>query len=170
MSTLSHDLKSAFRLLVKNPGFTTVVVATLSLGIGLNTAVFSAVDALLLRPLGGVRSADELVQLYRSWPGGMNWGSNSLPHYRDLRDRSSDVFSNVAAWGFIPMNVSAGGQPQRIMGEMVSANYFATLGVNEELGRTFVAEEDSGRRAHPVVVLSHAGWKKLFGADPQVVG
>src|SRR6185369_2271923 len=98
MSTLTHDLKSAFRLLVKNPGFTSIVVVTLALGIGLNTAVFSAIDALLLRPLGGVRSADELVQAYRTWPGGMTWGSNSLPHFRDLRDRSTDVFSNVTGW------------------------------------------------------------------------
>ena len=170
MSNLGHDLRSAFRLVVKNPTFTIVVVATLALGIGLNTAVFSAVDALLLRPLPGVRAANELVQVYRTWPGGMSFGSNSIPHYLDVRARTTDVFTDVAAWGFESMNVSAGGQPRRITGQIASANYFALLGVKAALGRTFVPEEDSGRRAHPVVVLSHAGWRKLFASDPSVVG
>ena len=170
MSTLVHDLRSAFRLLVKNPGFTLVVIITLALGIGLNTAVFSAIDALLLRPLGGVREPNELVQLYRSWPGGVDFGSNSYPHFSDLRNRSKDVFTDVVGWNFVPMNLSAGGQPQRVMGAVVSANYFSLLGVGAERGRTFVPQEDSGRRAHPVVVLSHGGWKKVFGADSNIVG
>jgi len=157
-------------MIVKNPTFSFVVIATLALGIGLNTAVFSALDALLLRPLPGARSADELVQVYRTWPGGMNYGSNSLPHYRDVRDRSTDVFSEVGAWSFAIMNVSAGGRPRRIMGQMVSANYFSLYGVPAARGRTFVPAEDSGRRAHPVVVLSHGGWVDDFGADPNIVG
>jgi predicted permease len=157
-------------MIVKNPTFSFVVIATLALGIGLNTAVFSALDALLLRPLPGARDASELVQVYRTWPGGMNYGSNSLPHYRDVRDRSNDVFSEVGAWSFVVMNVSAGGRPRRIMGQMVSANYFSMYGVPAARGRTFVPAEDSGRRAHPVVVLSHAGWVDDFGADPNIVG
>ncbi len=169
MHTLRHDLRSAFRMIAKNPAFTFIVVTTLALGIGLNTAVFSALDALLLRPLPGVRSADQLVQLYRSWPG-MSLGSNSVPHFQDVRDRSKDTFTDVAAWGFMPMNLSAGGQAQRIMGQVASANFFSLLGVRALRGRTFVPAEDSGRRGHPVVVLSHAGWKKHFGADPNVVG
>src|SRR5262249_19202488 len=97
-----------------------IVVATLALGIGLNTSVFSAVDALLLRPLTGVRDPNGLVQLYRTWPGGP-YGSNSVPHYFDVRDRSKDVFSGVASWSYVPMNLSVSGQPQRIMGQVVSA-------------------------------------------------
>ena len=170
MAALLHDIRLAFRLILKNRTFSLVVVATLALGIGLNTAVFSAVDALLLRPLPGVRDADEMVQVYRSWPGGMNFGSNSIPHYLDLRDRTKDVFTGVAAWTFVPMNLSAAGRPQRIMGQVVSANFFSLLGVRAERGRTFVAQEDSGRRAHPVVVLSYAGWRNEFGSDPNVVG
>jgi putative ABC transport system permease protein len=169
MSALLQDLRSAFRLIVKNPTFSVIVIATLALGIGLNTAVFSALDGLLLRPLPGVRNADELVQVYRTWPG-MLYGSNSVPHFLDVRDRSRDVFSDAAIWGFVPMNLSVNGHPRRIMGQLVSADYFKVFGVNPTLGRTFVPAEDSGRGAHPVVVLSHRGWVELFGADPGVIG
>jgi predicted permease len=156
-------------MIVKNPTFSLVVIATLALGIGLNTAVFSALDAVLLRPLPGVRDAGQLVQLYRSWPGA-EFGSSSIPHFLDVRDRSKAVFTDVAAWAFSPINLSAGGQPQRVMGQLASANFFSMLGVAPIMGRTFVPQEDSGRRAHPVVVLSFAGWKQHFGADPRVVG
>jgi predicted permease len=171
MSALIHDLRLARRMLVKNPLFTAVVVITLALGIGLNTAVFSAIDALLLRPLPGVRAPDELVQVYRSWPGDMKYGSNSVPHYYDLRARSGDVFSGVAVWDFEAMNLSsAAGRPERVLGMMVSANFFSLLGVTPARGRTFVPQEDSGRGAHPVAVISYPTWKRLFGGDSAVVG
>ena len=98
MNTLLNDLRSAFRLIAKNPAFSFVVITTLALGIGLNTAVFSALDALLLRPLPGVQSAGQLVQLYRRWPG-MDFGSNSIPHFQDVQSRSKDAFTDVAAHG-----------------------------------------------------------------------
>ena len=169
MATLLHDLRMAFRLIAKNPSFSFIVVLTLALGIGLNTAVFSAIDALLLRPLPGAYRADQLVQFYRLWPG-MSFGSNSIPHFLDVRDRSRDTFVDVAAWGFQPMNLSVDGKPVRIMGQSASANFFSVLGARPAIGRTFVAAEDSGRGAHPVVVLSDAGWKNYFAADPQVLG
>src|SRR6185295_5388579 len=78
--------------------------------------------------------------------------------------------SGVASWNFEPMNLSASGRPQRVMGAMVSANYFSVLGVSASRGRTFVAQEDSGRGAHSVTVLSDATWKGIFGADPEIVG
>ncbi|MDA1081706.1 MAG: hypothetical protein O2973_08510 [Gemmatimonadetes bacterium] len=96
MSTIAPDVRLAGRLLTKSPLFTTIVVTTIALAIGLNTAVFSAIDTLLLKPLPGVRAADEIVQLYRSWPGDVKYGSNSLPHFQDLRDRTGDAFSGVA--------------------------------------------------------------------------
>jgi predicted permease len=170
MSTIAQDFRLARRLLTKSPLFTTIVVATLSLAIGLNTAVFSAVDALLLRPLPGVQEPRQLVQLYRSWPGDMKYGSNSLPHFLDLRDRTGDVFSGVALWAFNPLNVAAGGEPKRVFGMMVSANYFSVLGVKATRGRLFVPQEDSGRMAHPVAVISYAAWNGLFGGDSSVVG
>src|SRR5687767_13184387 len=147
-----NNLRYAIRILLKKPGFTTIAVLTLALGIGLNTAVFSAIEALLLRPLPGVRDADRLVQAYRTYPGGFDYGSNSVPHYRDVRERSADVFSGVAAWDYTPMSVSSGGRTQRVMGQVVSANFFSVLGVSALRGRTFVSAEDSGPGAHPVAV------------------
>ncbi len=170
MSTFLHDLRFAVRLLLKQPTFTIVAVVTLALGIGLNTAVFSAVDTLLLRPLPGVRAADELVQYFRTYPGGFDYGANSIPHYRDIRARAKDVFSDVAVWRFSTINLSTAGKPQRVMGVVVSANYFSMLGVVPERGRIFVGAEDEGIGAHPVAVVSHAAWQERFGGDEQIVG
>ncbi|MDQ8155075.1 MAG: ABC transporter permease [Gemmatimonadota bacterium] len=169
LGALRDDLRFAGRMLVKSPLFTGMVILTLALGIGLNTAVFSAIEALLLRPLPGVHNANELVQLYRTYPA-MEYGSNSIPHFWDVRKRTTDVYSGVAAWAFSTLSVSAAERPVRVMGQMVSADYFAVLGVQVARGRTFVPAEDEGRGAHPVAVLSDGGWKTLFGADPAVVG
>jgi len=170
MHTLVDDLRYAVRLLLKNPVFTGVVVLTLALGIGLNTAVFSVIDGLLLRPLPGARAANELVQVYRTYRGDMLFGSNSIPHYRDLRERSGDTFSGVSLWTFETMNLGAGGRNERVLGVIASANHFSVLGVNAALGRTFVPAEDTGRGAHPVAVLSWSTWKGAFGGDPGIVG
>ena len=170
LAALRQDLRFAGRMLVKSPLFTAMVVLTLALGIGLNTAVFSVVDALLLRPLPGVRASDELVQLYRTMSGGAKFGSNSIPHFWDVRKRSGDVYSGVTGWAFVSLSVATGDRPVRVMGQMVSADYFNVLGVPAARGRTFVPAEDEGRGAHPVAVLSDAGWKNLFGGDPNVVG
>jgi predicted permease len=165
-----RDLRLAWRMFVKNPAFTAIVVATLALGIGLNTAVFSAVDTLLLRPLPGVRDPNAIVQLYRSWPGDMKYGSSSVQHYLSIRERATDVFSDVAVWDFEALSVSTATRPQRAFGLMVSANYFSLLGVNPIKGRLFLPEEDSGRGAHPVVVLSEPSWRTLYGSDPAIIG
>jgi hypothetical protein len=170
MSSVLRDIVYALRTLARNPVFTAVVVATLALGIGLNTAVFSAIDALLLRPLPGVRHAGELVQAYRTWPGGQVYGSNSIPHYYDLRDRSREVFTDAALWNLTVLNLTVDARPQRVFGAVVSANYFAVLGVSAARGRTFTSDEEEGRLAHPVVVLSHSGWQQMFGGAADAVG
>jgi predicted permease len=170
MQTFVDDVRYAYRLLIKNPMFTGIVVLTLALGIGLNTAIFSVIDGLLLRPLPGTRNANELVQLYRTYRGGMEYGSNSIPHYLDVRDRSGDTFSGVSLWSFETMNLAGGGRNERVLGVMASANYFSVLGARTVLGRTFVPAEDTGRRAHPVVVLSAATWKGRFAGDSAVIG
>lgn len=169
LAALRQDLRFAFRMLAKSPLFTGIVVLTLALGIGLNAAVFSMVDALLLRPLPGVRAADELVQLYRTYPG-MTYGSNSIPHFWDVRARSTDVFSGVAAWSFATMSVTTTDRPTALLAQMVSADFFTVLGAPSVLGRTFVPAEDEGRGAHPVAVLSDGGWRNYFGADPNIIG
>src|SRR5512138_3677702 len=170
MRTILDDIRYAVRVLIKNPMFTGIVVLTLALGIGLNTAVFSVIDGLLLRPLPGTRAPNELVQVYRTYKGDVMYGSNSIPHYQDVRDRSGDTFSGVSLWDFETMNLTAGGRNERVLGVMSSANHFAVLGATALLGRTFVAAEDTGRRAHPVVVLSYAAWKGRFGGDSSIDG
>ncbi|MEO6444944.1 MAG: ADOP family duplicated permease, partial [Gemmatimonadaceae bacterium] len=167
--TLLQDLRLAGRLVVKSPLFTSVVVLTMAIAIGLNTTVFAAVEALLLRPLPGATAPERIVQLYRTSPG-MTWGSNSIPHYEDVRERTGDVFSSVASWTFAPISLSSGDRPQRLMGQVVSANFFSTLGVRPALGRFFRPDEDIGRGAHPVVVLGDGSWRSIFGADPRIVG
>jgi putative ABC transport system permease protein len=170
MTNLWQDLRYSFRMLAKNPVFTAAAVLTLALGIGLNVATFSAVDAILLKPLPGAREPDRLVQLYRSWPG-MEYGSNSIPHYQDVRDRSGDVFESVAAWYFSTMSLAADDQSERTMGLLVSANYFQTYGATPVLGRAFIpGEEDRGPGAHPVAILGHSFWQARFGGDASVVG
>lgn len=170
MSDFWRDLRLSARMLVKNPMFTVAAVATLALGIGLNAATFSAVHGILLRPLAGAEEPEELVQVYREWPG-IEFGSVSVPHYQDLRDRSSDVFESVAAWYFEPLSVSADGRSERTMGMVVSANFFQTFGADPVLGRPFLpGVEDRDPGAHPVAVISHGFWEARFAADPAVVG
>jgi predicted permease len=164
-----RDLKLAWRLFIKNPAFTAIVVVTLALGIGLNTAVFSAVDALLLRPLPGVRAPNEVMQLYRAWPGDQKYGSNSVPHFQSLRDGTKDIFTDVAAWDFEAFSITTSSRPQRAFGQMVSADFFSLLGVKPVKGRFFLPEEDIGRDGHAVVVLSEGAWKSMFGADPAII-
>jgi predicted permease len=170
MGDLLQDLRYSLRMLAKSPLFTLVVVVTLSLGIGLNAATFSAVHGILLRPLGGVQDPQELVQIYRSWPG-MDWGSVSVPHYLDLRERSGEAFQDVASHMFLPMSLSVEGRSERTMGMLVSANFFQTLGVTPSMGRAFLPEVESvGPGAHPVAVLGHDFWHSRFGGDPGILG
>lgn len=169
VNSIAKDFRLAGRLLVKSPLFTTIVVLTMAIAIGLNTTVFAAVEALLLRPLPGASAPEQLVQVYRTSPG-MTWGSNSIPHYEALREQSTDVFSSLASWAFAPFSITTGDRPQVVMGQVVSANLFSTLGVQPAMGRLFRPDEDVGRGAHPVVVLTDGGWRGTFGADPGIVG
>ena len=170
MSDILRDLQYSFRMLIRSPLFTIAAVVTLALGIGLNAATFSAVNGILLRPLDGAQNPAELVQIYRRWPG-LEFGSNSIPHYQSLRDETGEVFESVAAWTFVPLSVAADDRSERTMGLMVSANFFQTYGVNPFLGRTFLPDEESvGPGAHPVTVLGHAYWQSRFGGDRSVIG
>ncbi len=169
MSTFLHDIRSARRLLFKNPGFTLIAVLTLGLGIGLNTAVFSTIDALLLRALPGVREPERLVQVFRVWPGidHASWGP---VHMQDVRERTKDVYEDMAIWSFTPINVASDGRTQRVFGNIVSANFFSVLGATPLRGRTFVAAEDQNPGGNPVVILGEGTWRGMFGSDPQIIG
>jgi putative ABC transport system permease protein len=164
-----NDLRYAFRQLTKNPGFTAVAVLTLALGIGANTAIFSLVDAILLRPLSGVEEPERLVAVYTSDYSSTRYGTSSYPDYVDYRDRN-EVFSGLAAYFDTSINLSAGSAAERTQGAVVSGNYFLVLGVKTTLGRPLLPEDDKHLGAHPVAVVSYEAWQRRFGADPGLVG
>jgi len=165
-----QDLRYALRRLRTQPGFALVAIVTLALGIGANTAIFTLIDALLLRPLPGVAHAEQLVMVYTSDFSSGRFSTSSYPDYRDFREQNQ-AFSGLAAFADNQaMHLSTGGEAERIRGGLVSGEYFAVLGVNAALGRTLLPEDDQSPGAHPVAVISHDLWRRRFGSDPRVVG
>jgi predicted permease len=170
MSTLIGDLRFALRLLTRSPGFSVVAVATLALGIGANTAIFSVVDHVLLRPLP-YRDSDRLYAVHEAVPKFAHVAPlvpvNAM-HFREWR-RNVRSFDRMALIGGVALNLTGAGDPERLAGARVSPALFAMLGVRPQLGRLFVEAEDRpGRDA--VVVIDHELWKLRFGADPRVLG
>jgi len=166
METLFHDLRFGFRRLIKTPGFALIAILSLALGIGANTAVFSLVNMILLRPLP-VANPQEVVSVSAVGKEGAV-AAFSYPNYVDFRDRN-EVLSGLLVSRFAPMSLSRGGNNEKIWGNLVSGNYFDLLGVKPALGRTFLPEEDKTRLSHPVVVISYSLWQTRFGGDPSVV-
>jgi predicted permease len=168
MHTLIQDLRFAFRMLLKNPGVTTVAALVLALAIGGTTAMFTIVNNLVFRPLA-VKSPDELVRLYAKdkQPGGSYRGF-SYPNYVEIRERNG-VFRDVLAFTMAMVGVTEGDTTHRSFAALVSANYFTTFGVRVAAGRDFLPEEERPGSAIPVVIVSHAYWRKA-GADPSIVG
>lgn len=170
MQTLLQDIKYSVRMLAKNPGFTAVVILSLALGIGANAAIFSLTDKVLLQSLPVQKPENlVLVSTYDPKEGPEGDSSFSYPMYRDLRDRNS-VFSGVIARGGAQMNVSYGGRNVRVRGELVSGNFFQTLGVHAWAGSLFTQDDDITPGAHPVAVLSHAFWNTHFNKDQSLIG
>jgi predicted permease len=157
-------------MLLKNPGFTLVVVFTLALGLGANAAIFSLMDRVLLQTLP-VANPEQLAVLSSFDSDGETEidQSFSYPMYRDLRDRN-DVFSGVIVRGSTQMNVSHGEQTERVRGELVSGNFFEVLGVRPWAGRLFTQDDDRAPGAHPVAVLSYSYWESRFGKDQDLIG
>jgi predicted permease len=168
MSSILQDLRHAFRLLHKSPGFTLAAALCIALGIGANSATFSFTYAILFRQLP-VKEPDQLVRIFGSWATGLKYGSFSYPDYADVRD-NNDVFAGLIASTIEPFHLSAGDRNERIWGLGVSGNYFSELGVTPALGRGFVPEEDRTRGTHPVAVISHGLWQRRFGGKPDVAG
>ena len=166
MQTLFQDIRYAARMLRKTPGFTAIAILTLALGIGANSAIFSVVNAVLLRPLM-YKDSENLIRLYEGLPQG-GTGSVSVPNLKDWREQNT-AFSQMAAYQYGNFNLSVQDQPERIIGANVSSEFFDVLGTPAQLGRTFQKGEDQpgGNR---VVVLSDGLWRKNFGADPNLVG
>jgi putative ABC transport system permease protein len=165
MNTLWQDLRFAVRMLGKNWSVTAIIVVVLALGIGANTAIFSVVNAALLRPLP-YADPDKLVRLSEDSPQ-VPQMSISYPNFLDWREQNK-VFSGIAAMQFRSLNLTGNNEPERLAARAVSAELFDVLGVKPALGRSFAAEEDRPG-ANPVCIISDALWQRRFGADPAVV-
>jgi putative ABC transport system permease protein len=167
MDSFLKDVRYSFRVLLKNRGFASMAVLALALGVGANTAIFSAVEAILLRPLP-YQNPDQLVSL---WETDVESGGNlsfSAANFVDWREQSRSC-AHMSMFDLQSMNMTGGEEPERVTVAAVSANLFDTLAAQPQLGRTFLTEEDKPG-APRVVVLSHALWQRRFGADPDVVG
>ena len=174
MQTLLQDLRYGLRMLAKNPGFTAIAVLTLALGIGANTAIFSLLNQVLLRRLP-VRNPEQLVILKSPGPKrGHVWSDGddseifSYPLYKGLA-KNTAVFDGVVARYQFAASLATHGQTERGSGELVTGNYFQTLGVGPALGRLLTPTDDDVQGAHPVLVLSHGYWTEHFGGDSGVL-
>lgn len=165
MNSLLQDVRYGIRMLMKNPGFTTVAVLTLGLGIGANTAIFSVINAVLLRPLA-VQDPAHIVYLDEQWrdifPG------LSVGNFIEIQSQSKS-YAKLCSSNSASFNLAAGEVPERVSGEIVTADYFSTFGVQPVLGRTFTAEESKPGRSE-AVVLSERLWRTRFDSNPAIVG
>jgi predicted permease len=169
LDTLLQDLRFAFRLFRKNPGFTATATLTLALGIGANTAVFSWVRSVLLNPLPGAVSPERVMELETIAPNG-EWLPTSYLDFRDLRDNCK-LSEKMTVSKPMDLAVGNGSSLERIWGEAVSGNFFDLLQIKPELGRFFSSDEvDHEQNAHPLVVIDHSYWISHFHSDPTVIG
>ena len=168
MNRIMQDLRYGVRMLAKAPGFTAIAVLTLALGIGANTAIFSVVDAVLLRPLN-FKGPGSLVLVWEKLPR-INLDRNTVapPNFLDWHDQNH-VFTGMSAFLDQPLNLTGDGEPQQVSVEFVSPDFFSILGVNPLLGRGFVAEDAQAGKSN-VAILSYALWKSRYGADPNIIG
>ena len=167
MYELVRDLRHAVRLLARKPALSTLAVVSLALGIGVNTSIFTVVNAVLLRDLP-VAEPKRVVEVYTSDSGGFRYATASYPDYLDLR-REATVFTELAAVSATFVTHDDGERTEMLFGEEVSGNFFDFLGLSLTLGRGFEPLEETPG-AHPVVVLGESFWRRRFGADRQVLG
>jgi putative ABC transport system permease protein len=160
-----QTLRFAFRMLVKNPGVTVVAVITLALGIGANTAIFSVVNGVLLKPLP-YKDPERLVALWENVPDHGKWRA-SPANFFDWKNQNTS-FEGMAAYGGSAATLTGQGEPEQLLGSSVSAGYFDVLGVQPMLGRAFVSDEHEPGKGQ-VVILGHEIWQRRFSADPNVL-
>jgi putative ABC transport system permease protein len=163
-----QDLRYALRLLAKRPGFTVIAVTTLALGIGANTAIFSVVNAVMLRPLP-YKEPDRLISLWESVPerGRSKWRV-APANFFDWKNQNQ-VFEDMAAFGGSTMTLTGGGEPEQLLGTRASAGYFTVVGVEPVLGRSFLPEEYEPGNDR-VVILGQGLWQRRFGSDREIIG
>lgn len=168
IETLWRDIRFAARSLAKNPGFTAIAVIVIAVGIGANTAVFSVIDTVLLKPLSYPES-ESLVQLMNTGPQG-SFPAANVPKF-NIWHQQTGIFQYVAGYdsGGAGLNLTGGNDPEQVQGVHVTSDYFSLFGAPIAAGRTFTHEEDSPNGGH-VVVLSYGLWKRRFGGDPNIVG
>ena len=169
LETFVSDLRFGLRMLRKSPVFTATAVLTLALGIGANTAIFSMVDAFLLRPLPVKDGAQIVALAFQQNRGGLQ-NSFSLPEFQDLRRDTTNIFSDVLVYQFGAGGVTLDGKTQPITVNYVSGSYFSMLGIKPELGRLILPSEGDPNVPNPVLVLGYNYWKTHFGGDPSIVG
>ncbi|HEV2417468.1 MAG TPA: ABC transporter permease [Terriglobia bacterium] len=172
---LLADLRYGLRQFRRNPGFTAVAILTLALGIGANTAIFSVIDAVMLRMLP-VQSPEQLVQIgFQGKHSGESFVGESFSYqmFRNLR-RYNQVFTDISAfdhWDLLQAyTAESHSSGESVTGQLVSVNFFSLLGLNPVIGRMFALDEDSGTGGHPVAVISYALWTRMFARDPSVLG
>lgn len=163
-----HDLRISFRMLSKSPLFSLVAVLTLTLGIAANTTIFSFAKGVMFRPLPAVKDPGGILILMGKAKGGQET-TISYPDYLDYRDRTK-VFSSLVACGTTVVTLSTSEGVERVWTDVVTGNYFSTLGVGAALGRVITPDDDRAPSASPVLVLSHSFWQRRFGSDPSVIG
>jgi predicted permease len=173
METLWQDVKYGARMLAKNPGFTAVAVLSLALGIGVNTSIFSVINAILFKPLP-VPESERLASVFsaneeRSASNLIREAPMAYPDYADFRDQT-DVFEGLFSYDQAGFALEQGEENLFVMGGKVTGNFFTTLRVEAALGRVFLPEEDLEHGANPVAVLSYPSWTHRFGSDPDIVG
>lgn len=165
MKILFQDLRYSIRILFKNPGYSVVAILTLALGIGATSAVFSVVNAVLLRPLP-YPDSDRLMMIYEARQ--QNEGNLSVPDFIDYREQN-ETFQQMAAWYSEDFNLAGPDKPDSVRGELVSANFFSALNVAPVMGRAFLPGEDSSNGSH-ILVITYGLWQRRFGGDPGLVG
>ena len=169
LADITTDLRYAARTLRAAPGFTAAALVVLALGTSGATAIFSAMNALLLQPLPGTAEPERLYSLERTLPDGGNTVNASYLYYESLRD-GSNTLDGIAAWSNVTLSIATGEEGNAAAGNIVSGNYFDVLGVRPALGRFFATEESATPLTHPVVVVSYDFWRTRLGADSALVG
>src|SRR5580700_3994965 len=158
MGTLLRDFRYGVRMLIGKPGFTAAAVAVLALGIGANTAIFSLINAFVLKPLV-MEKPEEIVGVFSRDTHKPDYRAFSYPNYFDLRE-SNGVFTNLTAHNLAMVGVAEGDTTRRTFADVVSSNYFDTMGVQLFRGRMFTAEEERPSSAVPTAIVSYSFWKK----------
>ncbi len=169
IETTLQDLRFGFRMLRRSPGFSALAILCLTLGIGANAAVFSWVEGILFRPYPAVTHQEQLLALTGTARGESGPTAISWPDLLDLQ-RSCTLIDSFIVNKIMGTTLNIGDRAERTVGSIVSANYFDAIGVHPILGRGFEPEEDTGRNAHPVTVISYQLWQGRFKGDPQIIG